>query len=266
MKKKILTGLTATLLFGSIVASPAGHKTRRPVRRTAPAAVDTLKSEVEKSETTADAISRLTDDDYREVADRLGIEIATIKAVVEIEAGAAHEGFYKAGMPIINFDMSMFRKFAGKNGINLSKYYKSHAIVFSRPNASRYGGSTQAAQHARLKAARTIHHETAIQGCFWGMFQIGGFNWRRCGCGSIDEFVENRKGQVLESGGCPDSGQQLVRYGGPSGREPLLPAGRRGYLRPGPGADGLLPRRPGAGGPGVFVPSPGQGADRFHRF
>lgn len=190
MKKKILTGLTATLLFSSIVASPAGHKTRRPARRTAPAAVDTVKSQVEKSEATADAISRLTDDDYREVADRLGIEIATIKAVVEIEAGAAHEGFYKAGMPIINFDMSMFRKFAGKNGINLSKYYKSHAIVFSRPNASRYGGSTQAAQHARLKAARTIHYETAIQGCFWGMFQIGGFNWRRCGCGSIDEFVE----------------------------------------------------------------------------
>ncbi|MDE5686797.1 MAG: hypothetical protein K2I26_09595 [Paramuribaculum sp.] len=91
MKKKILTGLTATLLFSSIVASPAGHKTRRPARRTAPAAVDTVKSQVEKSEATADAISRLTDDDYREVADRLGIEIATIKAVVEIEAGAAHE-------------------------------------------------------------------------------------------------------------------------------------------------------------------------------
>ncbi|MDE6323632.1 MAG: N-acetylmuramidase family protein [Paramuribaculum sp.] len=189
MKKKILTGLTATLLFGTIAASPASCKTRRSARRAAPAAVDTVKTQAGKSETVADAIARLTDDDYREVAARLGIEVATIKAVVEIEAGAAHEGFFRQGMPIINFDMSMFRKFAGKNGINLSKYYKSHAIVFSRPNAARHG-STQAAQHARLKAARTIHNETAIQGCFWGMFQIGGFNWRRCGCASIDEFVE----------------------------------------------------------------------------
>ncbi len=47
-----------------------------------------------QEENTPTVISRLTDDDYREVAERLGVEVAAIKAVVDIEAGRAHEGFF----------------------------------------------------------------------------------------------------------------------------------------------------------------------------
>ena len=132
--------------------------------------------------------ARLTDEDFREVAEELGVEVAAIKAVVEIEAGAKHEGFWANGKPIINFDLSMFRKFAARNKINLSRYQRSHAVVFAKPNRARYG-SYQAAQQARLDAARTIDDKTAIEGTFWGMFQLGGFNWKVCGTSSPDEFV-----------------------------------------------------------------------------
>ena len=131
---------------------------------------------------------RLTDEDFREVAEELGVEVAAIKAVVEIEAGAKHEGFWANGKPIINLDLSMFRKFAARNKINLSRYQRSHAVVFAKPNRARYG-SYQAAQQARLDAARTIDDKTAIEGTFWGMFQLGGFNWKVCGTSSPDEFV-----------------------------------------------------------------------------
>ena len=131
---------------------------------------------------------RLTDEDFREVAEELGVEVAAIKAVVEIEAGAKHEGFWANGKPIINFDLSMFRKFAARNKINLSRYQRSHAVVFAKPNRARYG-SYQAAQQARLDSARTIDDKTAIEGTFWGMFQLGGFNWKVCGTSSPDEFV-----------------------------------------------------------------------------
>lgn len=131
---------------------------------------------------------RLTEEDFREVAEELGVEVAAIKAVVEIEAGAKHEGFWANGKPIINFDLSMFRKFAARNKINLSRYQRSHAVVFAKPNRARYG-SYQAAQQARLDAARTIDDKTAIEGTFWGMFQLGGFNWKVCGTSSPDEFV-----------------------------------------------------------------------------
>lgn len=131
---------------------------------------------------------RLTEDDFVEVAAEMDVEVAAIKAVVEIEAGKTHQGFWSEGKPLINFDLSMFRRFAARNGVALGKYRRSHSVVFARPNSARYG-SQQAGQQARLDAARTIHDLSAIQGTFWGMFQIGGFNWKKCGADSPDEFV-----------------------------------------------------------------------------
>jgi hypothetical protein len=132
---------------------------------------------------------RLTEEDFEEVARELGVEVPAIKAVVEIEAGKSHQGFWSEGHPLINFDLTVFRKMAQRNGVNIGKYTKSHAVVFARPNLTRYG-SQQAAQQARLDAARTIHDLSAIQATFWGMFQIGGFNWKKCGASSADEFVK----------------------------------------------------------------------------
>lgn len=133
--------------------------------------------------------SRLTDEDFREVAEELGVETAAIKAVVDIEAGKAHEGFYQPGKPIINFDLSMYRKFAPRHGVSLTAAKKKAPVIFARPNTARYG-SYQAAQYARLDAAREIDDASALESAFWGMFQIGGFNWKLCGCESVEDFVE----------------------------------------------------------------------------
>jgi len=133
--------------------------------------------------------SRLTEEDYREVAEELGVEVAAIKAVVDIEAGAAHQGFWAPGKPIINFDLSMYRRAAKKYGVNLAKAQKSSPVIFARPNIRRYG-SQQAAQQARLDAARAINDAAAVEGTFWGMFQIGGFNWKKLGFSSPAEMAE----------------------------------------------------------------------------
>lgn len=133
--------------------------------------------------------SKLTEEDFSEVARELGIETAAIKAVVDIEAGRAHEGFFQPGKPIINFDLSMYRKFAPRHGVSLSSARKKKPVIFNRPDTRRYG-SYQAAQYARLDAAREIDEASALESAFWGMFQIGGFNWKLCGCSSVEEFVE----------------------------------------------------------------------------
>lgn len=136
------------------------------------------------SETRPDSILRLTEDDFREVAQHLGVEVAAIKAVVEIEAGRSHQGFSAPGVPLINFDLTMFRRFAARRGVNLAKYSKSHSTVFSSSRGS------QARANQRLKSAKTINAHAAIEGTFWGMFQIGGFNWKKCGASSLEDFVE----------------------------------------------------------------------------
>lgn len=130
----------------------------------------------------------LTERDYAEVARELGVETAAIKAVVEIETGRAHRGFNPDGTPVINFDLAIFRKMARKNGVNLSRYSRSHPAVFRRPDIAAHG-SQQAAEHAVYSSAVDIDELTAIEGTFWGMFQIGGFNWRMTGASSPTEFV-----------------------------------------------------------------------------
>lgn len=136
-----------------------------------------------------DGFRRLTEQDYREVAAELGIEVAAIKAVVDIETGKKRQGFWKNGKAIINFDSAIYRAYAPKHGVNLAEARKSHPIIFQRPNIKKYG-SQQAAQYARLEAAMEIDRASALESCFWGMFQLGGFNWKLCGCKSVDEFCE----------------------------------------------------------------------------
>lgn len=130
----------------------------------------------------------LTERDFQEVAAELGVEVAAIKAVVDIEAGKTHKGFWADSKPLLNFDLSVFRQMASRHKVNLSRYTSSHAEVFSRPNIARHG-SQQAAVQARFDRAASIDSVSAIEGTFWGMFQIGGFNWRQCGTSSPQEFL-----------------------------------------------------------------------------
>lgn len=131
----------------------------------------------------------LSEEDYVDVAQRLGIEVAAVKAVVEIEAGRDQGGFVEPGLPIINFDLTQFRRLAARHKISLGKYARSHAVVFKKPDAKLYG-SHQHAQHARLDAASEIDRKTAVYATYWGMFQIGGANWKLCGTESYEDFVE----------------------------------------------------------------------------
>lgn len=131
----------------------------------------------------------LSEEDYADAARQLGIEVAALKAVVEVEAGRDQGGFVEPGMPIINFDLTQFKRLAVKHKINLSRYRKSHSIVFNPPNAKAHGGH-QYAQHARLEKASEIDRKTAVYATYWGMFQIGGANWHLCGADSYEDFVD----------------------------------------------------------------------------
>ena len=141
-----------------------------------PVEADTL-----KATDPATRYSKLTDEDFKEVAEELGVEVASIKAVVLIEAGAAMKGFYAPGVPVINFDRAMFNRFRPKASD------KSGAKGETVPS----GISGYALQEwTQLINARKINSEAANMGTFWGMFQIGGFNYKSCGCDNVNEMVK----------------------------------------------------------------------------
>lgn len=177
--------------------------------------------------------TRLTEADYEEVAQMLDVDVAAIKAVVDIETGRRHEGFWAPGKPLINFDLTMYCRFAPRCGVSLTKARKAHPEIFRRPDARRYG-SYQAAQQARLDAACDVDTVSAYQSTFWGMFQIGGFNWRKCGCESVQQFVElmsrSERSQLelfarfIENSGMVDAVRRhnwlqfALKYNGPKAR------------------------------------------------
>ncbi|HBN63869.1 MAG: N-acetylmuramidase family protein [Muribaculaceae bacterium] len=124
--------------------------------------------------------SKLSDEDFRIVAEELGVEVAAIKAVVSIEAGANMKGFWAPGVPVINFDRTMYNRFR-------SKAKDKSGAKGEKVPAGLTGYALR--EWTLLINARKVNAQGANMGTFWGMFQIGGFNYKLCGCESVDEMV-----------------------------------------------------------------------------
>lgn len=129
----------------------------------------------------ASRYTSLTDADFRKVAQELDVEVAAIKAVVRIEAGVKMEGFWAPGVPVVNFDRSMYNKSRPPRNV---KAPASERVPDGIPSA--YGRR----EWSQLVAARKVNLDKANMGTFWGMFQIGGFNYKMCGCATVQEFVD----------------------------------------------------------------------------
>lgn len=121
----------------------------------------------------------LTEEDFQIVAKELGVEIAAIKAVVKIEAGPKLEGFWAPGVPVVNYAQSLFNKYNAKT--------KGRKIKDAKIPAGLSGYALK--EWTSLTNARKINADAADMGTYWGMFQIGGFNYKLCGCQSVEEMV-----------------------------------------------------------------------------
>lgn len=124
--------------------------------------------------------THLTEKDFELVANELGVEIAAIKAVVSIEAGSQMKGFWAPGIPVINFDRTMYNRF--RRSVGSKKEATSEKV---HPQLTGYARS----EWTQLINARKVNAQGANMSTFWGMFQIGGFNYKLCGCKTVDEFV-----------------------------------------------------------------------------
>lgn len=146
--------------------------------------MDSVRTNDEKTRYTG-----LSEADFNLVAEELGIEVAVIKAVVAVEAGKEMKGFWAPGIPVINFDRTMYARFkskavskAGAKGEKVPSGLKGYALKEWR----------------QLVNARRVNEQGANMGTFWGMFQIGGFNYRKCGCETIEEFVSRMSCSELD--------------------------------------------------------------------
>ena len=127
--------------------------------------------------------------DFAQAAQSLDVDVATIRAVAEVEA--AGRGFLTDGRPQILFEAHIFGRLTEHRYAHLRD--SSGKPLSSRSWDRSLYGRTGDWQHQRLDAAAQAGIDTwgfAHQSASWGLFQIMGFNHVVCGYRTIEGFVE----------------------------------------------------------------------------
>ena len=127
----------------------------------------------------------LSEDDLRALADQLGLELALVKAVNEVESGG--HGFI-GDKPVILFEGHILWNQLKKHGLRPEDHIAGNEmILFPRWTRDFYLGGLR--EYDRLETAKRIHPTAALESCSWGLFQIMGNNWEWLDYSSVEDFV-----------------------------------------------------------------------------
>lgn len=121
----------------------------------------------------------LTHEDLQRAATALGVSVAAIKAVDEVESAGA--GFDDLGRVKLLFEPHWFHKLSG------GRFADAHPAL-SVPSWNPKSPSYRRDQHQVLDEARALDDAAAVQACSWGRYQVMGFNWRLAGARSLAAF------------------------------------------------------------------------------
>lgn len=138
----------------------------------------------------------LTEADYAQAATFIKCKVAAIRAVAEVESKGS--GFLPDGTPTLLFEPHIFWKRLKEKGITPVLSDICYPVWGTKP----YGKYSE--QPGKLLLASRIDHDAAFESCSWGKFQIMGFNWKACGCESLQVFIN----KMYES-----EGKQLDCFG-----------------------------------------------------
>ena len=120
------------------------------------------------------ATLRLTEEDFKRCAEILGVEVAAVKAVQEVETGG-RGGFFAPGRPAILFEGHIFWSQLKKYGLNPEEYVKGNEdILYPKWTKSHYKGGM--GEYDRLKKALAIHFTAFLKSNGWDNY-LRTLNW-----------------------------------------------------------------------------------------
>jgi hypothetical protein len=128
--------------------------------------------------------AHLKDADLVKAAAVLGVPVAAIRAVNEVESRG--QGFLPDGRPVILFERHKFFKALAERKIDPAPLAAKYPNIVSSTAGGYMGG---AAEYTRLASAERINADAAHESASWGAFQIMGFHWKRLEYSSIADFV-----------------------------------------------------------------------------
>jgi len=141
-------------------------------------------------------------EDFVRSANSLGVDVATVRAVREVEAKEG--GFDSNGKCRILFEAHQFGKYSGH------RFNDSHPTISCRSwsDAKKYYAKgadadiRNAKEWLRLEEAMGLDLQAAIKSASWGLFQIMGFNHSAAGFNTPEEFrdaMESSEGAQLDA-------------------------------------------------------------------
>ncbi|AXY56795.1 DUF3380 domain-containing protein [Acinetobacter chinensis] len=119
-------------------------------------------------------------------AAELGIEVAVLRAVIEVECKGS--GFNADGTPVILFERHVMRQrlIASKQTEILNEMMIKRPDLCSKTSG---GYGLYSAQHGRLNAAAQYHRNSALESASWGIGQVMGYHWAVLGYKSLQTFI-----------------------------------------------------------------------------
>lgn len=139
---------------------------------------------------------KLSDTDITAAALDLGVEEATIRAVIEVETGGK-SGFLPSGKPRILFERHLMWRRLRAYGFNPPDYAEGNIDILGPDWDRQYyvGGE---GEWDRLERASKIHLPSAIESASWGLFQILGMHWKVLGYESAQDFSRKMEQSEME--------------------------------------------------------------------
>lgn len=122
--------------------------------------------------------------DIEAAAEKLGVPVAAVLAVNEVESAGA--GFLDNGKPKILFERHVFARRLEAAGYDIDALAARYPLIVN-PRAGGYIGGV--AEHQRLAQACQIDKACALESASWGLFQIMAYHWQLLGYASAQEFT-----------------------------------------------------------------------------
>ncbi len=120
-------------------------------------------------------------------AERLGVDLAAIMAVNEVESRGQgfHVGGPRSGEPVILFERHIMRRRLIHHERNPVPLQQQHPDLVNNRPGGYIGGHRE---HDRLWRAAELHRPSALESASWGAYQIMGFHWRALEYANVGAF------------------------------------------------------------------------------
>jgi len=135
-----------------------------------------------------DCTRLLKEQDLVQAAQRLGVSLASIKAVNAVESRG--EGFLPNGRPAILFERHVMHRQLQSHGMSEAKADALTALHPGLVNRRPGGYAGGVAEHQRLANAKQIHAAAALESASWGLFQVMRYHWDRLGYLDARHFAD----------------------------------------------------------------------------